>query len=211
MQQSRQSECLKRILANIKAGKNSLVWRKNVFNYVEIISESYVIIYLNELSPVKSKLIQLISAVQEARGRKVPSASEFQRMTIDDLKEMLFKKASGVKVVVAFNHFERLTPSVSRFWLSVAGHERIVFLGSVCGNFRKEVYGFYKTFDVVNHDLMQDEGSGSEMDITMPFVLAVGVFVFVCFAKVSLIGSTVLVSSLWFAFLVIRTLMYLIK
>jgi hypothetical protein len=209
--QSKQPDCVKKILENIKAGKSSLVWRKNVFNYVEIISESYVTVYLNELSPIKSKIIQLIFAIQEIRDRKVPESSQLQRMTIEELKEMLFKKSSGIKVVVVFNHFERLTPSTARFWLSVSGHERIIFLGSVCGNFKKEAYGFYQSFEVVNQKVMKSEGSGSEMDITIPFILVVGAFIFICFLKVSLIGSVMLVSALWFAFLVVRTLLYLIR
>ena len=209
--QRRQPECLEKILGNIKEGKNSLVWKKNAYNYVEVVSEIYSVVYLNELAPIKSKLIQLISTIQETRDRKAPTPTQFQRMTIEELKEMLFKKASGFKVVVVFNHFERLTPATSRFWLSVSSHERIVFLGSICGNFKKEVFGFYQTFEVVNERLMKNEGSGSEMDITMPFVLIVGAFIFICFLKISLIGSVMLVSALWFAFLVVRTLLYLIR
>ena len=209
--QTRQPECLEKILGNIKEGKNSLVWKKNAYNYVEVVSESYSVVYLNELAPIKSKLIQLISTIQEIRNRKVPTSTQFQRMTIEELKEMLFKKTSGFKLVVVFNHFELLTPATSRFWLSVSGHERIVFLGSICGNFKKEVFGFYQTFEVVNEKLMKTEGSGSEMDITMPFVLIVGAFIFICFLKISLIGPVMLVSALWFAFLVVRTLLYLIR
>ena len=119
----KQTECLEKILKNIKAGKNSLIWKKNVFNYVEGVSKRNAVVYLNELAPIKSKLIQLITAIQEIRDRKVPTPTQFQRMTIDELKEMLFKKASGIKVVIVFNHFERLTPSTSRFWLSVSSHE----------------------------------------------------------------------------------------
>ncbi|MBP2045298.1 hypothetical protein [Methanobacterium aggregans] len=209
--QTRKPDCLEKILENIKAGKNSLVWKKNSFEYVEAVSESYAVVYLNELAPIKSKLIQLISTIQEIRDRKVPTSTQFQRMTIDELKEMLFKKSSGIKVVIMFNHFERLTPSTSRFWLSVSSHERIVFIGSICGNFKKEVFGFYQTFEVVNEKLMKNEGSGSEMDITMPFILVLGAFIFICFLKVSLTGSVMLVSALWFAFLVVRTLLYLIR
>jgi len=182
-----------------------------VFNYVEGVSKRNAVVYLNELAPIKSKLIQLITAIQEIRDRKVPTPTQFQRMTIDELKEMLFKKASGIKVVIVFNHFERLTPSTSRFWLSVSSHERIVFLGSICGKFKKEVFGFYQTFEVVNQKLMKAEGAGSEMDITMPFILVLGAFIFICFLKVSLTGSVILVSALWFAFLVVRTLLYLIR
>ncbi|SCG85966.1 hypothetical protein [Methanobacterium congolense] len=209
--QPRKPECLEKILENIKAGKNSLVWKKNAYNYVEAVSESYAVVYLNELAPIKPKLIQLITAIQETRDRKVPAPTQFQRMTIEELKEMLFKKVSGFKVVLVFNHFERLTPATSRFWLSISGHERIVFLGSICGNFKKEAFGFYQTFEVVNQKLMKSEGSGSEIDITMPFVLIVGAFIFICFLKISLIGSVMLISALWFAFLVVRTLLYLIR
>jgi hypothetical protein len=58
------------------------------------------------LTPVKHKLIQLITEIQTHRDRKVPKDTELTRMTTEDLKQMLFKKASGIKVVIAFNHLK---------------------------------------------------------------------------------------------------------
>lgn len=203
-------ECLKRTLEELKTGRNVLIWKQNVFNYTREVEKRYCTIFLNELSPVKSKLIQLIIAVQLHRQRKVPSESELERMTVDHLKNMLLKKV-GMKVVIAFNHFERLSPSTARFWLQISGHEKVVFLGSLYGKFKKDAYGFYKTFKVINKEVMESEGPGSEIDITLPFILLVGAFFFISYLKISTTQTATMIGAVWFAFLVIRSLMYLVR
>lgn len=207
----KQEELLKKSLENIKKGKNSLVYRKNVYKLVKGLQSSYLTVYINELTPVKHKLIQLITEIQTHRERKVPKDTELTRMTTEDLKQMLFKKASGIKVVIAFNHFERLTATTARFWHSVSGHERIVFIGSLFNGFKKDAYGFYKTFEVINEAEMKEQSPAGEMDITIPTVVICGALVFICFLKISYIGSEILIGAIWFTFLLARTLLYLAR
>ncbi len=207
----KQEELLKKSLENIKKGKNSLVYRKNVYKLVKGLQSSYLTVYINELTPVKHKLIQLITEIQTHRDRKVPKDTELTRMTTEDLKQMLFKKASGIKVVIAFNHFERLTATTARFWHSVSGHERIVFIGSLFNSFKKDAYGFYKTFEVINEAEMKEQSPAGEMDITIPAVVICGALVFICFLKISYIGSEILIGAIWFTFLLARTLLYLAR
>ena len=205
----KKEELLNHCLENIKKGQNSLIYKKNVFTLVKDLEKHYLTVYINEPSPVKHKLIQMITQIQTRRDRKVPKESELTRMTTEDLKMMLFKKASGIKVVVAFNHFERLTATTARFWHSVAGHERLVFIGSLFTKFKKEAYGFYKTFEVINEAEMREQSPAGEIDITLPTVIACGALVFICFLKISFISSEVFIGAIWFAFLLARTLLYL--
>lgn len=207
----KKEELIKNCLENIKKGQNSLIYKKNVFTLVKELEKHYLTVYINEPSPVKHKLIQMIIQIQTHRERKVPKESELTRMTTEDLKQMLFKKASGIKVVVAFNHFERLTATTARFWHSVAGHERLVFIGSLFTKFKKEAYGFYKTFEVINEAEMREQSPAGEMDITLPTVIVCGALVFICFLKISFISSEVLIGAIWFAFLLARTLIYLAR
>lgn len=206
----RKEDILPEVFQNIKKGKNSLLWKKNVSSLLPEVSDRYLTVYLDELAPVKSRLVNLIIAIQTYRNRKVPKEAELSRKTTDDLKQMLFRKASGIKVVIVFNHFEHLTPSTARFWLNVSEHERIVFLGSLFGKFKKEAYGFYKTFEVINKSKMEEQRPTSEMDITIPFLLICGALVFVSFLKISMVSSYALLSSIWFTLLLIRTLLYII-
>jgi len=204
-------ELLKHSLENIKKGQNSLVYKKNIFKLVKELEKSYLTVYINELTPVKNKLIQLINEIQTYRERKVPKESELTRMTTEDLKQMLFKKASGIKVVIAFNHFERLTATTARFWHSVTGHQRIIFIGSLFSSFKKEAYAFYKTFEVINEAEMKEQSPAGEMDFTLPTIIICGALIFICFLKISYIGSETLIAAIWFAFLLTRTLLYLAR
>jgi len=202
----KKKDSLPELFKNIKKGKNSLLWKKNVSSLVTEVNETYLTVHLDELAPVKSRLVKLIIAIQTQRKRKVPKEAELSRKTTEDLKQMLFRKASGIKVVIIFNHFEHLTPSTARFWLDVSKHKRIVFLGSLFGRFRKEAYSFYKTFDVINKSKIP----GSEMDITIPFLLICGAIIFVSFLKISIVSSNALISAIWFSLLLTRTLLYVI-
>jgi len=206
----KKKDILPELFKNIKKGKNSLLWKKNVSSLLTEVNETYLTVYLDELAPVKSRLVKLIIAIHTQRKRKVPKETELSRKTTEDLKQMLFRKASGIKVVIVFNHFEHLTPSTARFWLDVSKHKRIVFLGSLFGRFRKEAYSFYKTFDVINKSKMEEQRPGGEMDITIPFLLICGAIIFVSFLKISIVSSNALISAIWFSLLLTRTLLYVI-
>lgn len=203
-------EILTGILENIKSGQNTLIWSQNTLSYVSQIQEKYkYTVYINEIAPVKTKIVEIIIKLSELKERKtIKTESELNKFTVVQLKDILKKIVHHDKLVIIFNRFENITKSVAQFWLSLSGYKYIVFLGSIWGNYKKEAYGFHKTFKIANKK--EKEKYGSEMNVTIPFILVIGAFVFFILFKLSIISSSEQMSAVIMAILIVRSLMYFV-
>jgi len=199
------------ILENIRSGKNTLIWKQNTLTYVTQIQDKYkYTVYINETAPIKTKIIEIIIKLSQLKGRvKIETESELNKFTAIQLKEILKKRVQKDKLVVVFNRFENITRSVAQFWLSVAGNKHIVFVGSVWGSWRKELYGFYKIFELINKE--EREESRAEMNVTIPVILLIGAFVFVVLFKLSIISSDKAMSAIIMSILITRSIIFFIK
>jgi hypothetical protein len=203
-------EILERIFENIKNGKNSLIWKKNTLNYVDLIKEKYRTVYINETDPIKSKMIKIIREVSRIEGiKKIETEEQLSKKTKDQLKELLKKRNKRNKLVIIFNHFERLTRTSAQYWMSVTGNKHIVMIGSSFGIHKKEAYGFYKTFELINKE--EQEESRAEVNVTIPFILVIGAFTFAILFKLSLTSSREMMTAVIMAILVTRTILYFVK
>ena len=203
-------EILERILENIKNGKNSLIWKNNTLNYVDLINQKYRTVYINETDPIKSKMVKIIIEVSRIEGiKRVESEEQLLKKTKDQLKELLKKRNKKNKLVIIFNHFERLTRTSAQYWMSLTGNSYIVMVGSNFGIHKKEAYGFYQTFDLINKE--EQEESRAEINVTIPFILVIGAFVFAILYKLSLISSDKMMTAIIMSILVTRTILYFVK
>lgn len=201
-------EIIDRILENIREGRNSLIFKQNTVKYLPFIKEKYRAVYINETSPIKPKMANIIIEVSKMEGRKnIETFEELQKPTALQLKEILKTRNRQHKLVIVFNHFEKLTPTSKDYWMSLAGDKDIVLVGSQFGNFKDKLYGFYKLFEIVNKKEKEEQ---QEINITVPVMVGFGFIVFACFIKVSIM-STELLFIIFFAFSSIRFLMYFMK
>ena len=203
-------EILERIFENIKNGKNSLIWKKNTLNYVDLIKEKYRVVYINETDPIKSKMIKIIIEVSKMQEiKKIESEEQLAKKTKDTLKELLKKRNKKNKLVIVFNHFERLTRTSAQYWMSITGNTHIVMVGSNFGVHKKEAYGFYRTFDLINKEELEE--SRAEMNVTIPFILIIGALIFLILYKLSLISSNDTMTAIIMSILITRTILYFVK
>ena len=201
-------EITDRILENIKEGKNSLIWKQNTINYLPFIKERYRAVYINETTPLKPKLANIIIEVSKMEGRKnIETFEELQKPTVPVLKETLKSRNRHHKLVIVFNHFEKLTPTAKDFWMSLSGDKYIILVGSQFGTYKSHLYGFYKLFEIVNKKEREEQ---REINITIPVMVGLGFIAFVCFIKVSIM-NTELLFIIFFSFSLIRFLMYFAK
>lgn len=201
-------EITDRILENIREGKNSLIWKQNTLNYTPFIKERYRTVYINETSPIKPKMAQIIIEVSKMEARKtIETPAELQKKTQIELKEILKTRNRKNKLVIVFNHFEKLTPTNKDYWMSLAGDNHIVLVGSIFGAYKSQLYGFYKLFEVVNKTEREEL---REINVTIPVMVGLGFIAFICFIKVSIM-NTELLFIIFFSFSLIRFLMYFIK
>lgn len=201
-------EITDRILENIREGRNSLIWKQNTLNYTPFIKERYRTVYINETTPIKPKMAQIIIEVSKMGAKaNIETAAELQKKTQIELKEILIKRNRKNKLVIIFNHFEKLTPTNKDYWMSLAGNNHIVLVGSQFGSYKTHLYGFYKLFETVNK---KEKAEQQEINITIPVMVGVGFILFICFIKVSAM-NTDLLFIIFFAFSAIRFLMYFMK
>ncbi|MBU4535703.1 MAG: hypothetical protein KKF16_07755 [Euryarchaeota archaeon] len=118
-------------------------------------------------------------------------------------------KTARKKVVVIFNHFERITASVARAWLSISEFERVILVGSLFGRFKKGAYGLYKVFEVVNEDDMEE--SFDEVDISIFVFGGISVLIFLAFLRVSLRFAFEVTGAFWLAVIVFRTFIFVAR
>jgi hypothetical protein len=203
-------EILEQIFENIKEGKNSLIWKKNTYEYVDLIKGKYRAVYINETDPIKSKMIKIIIEVSKLEEiKKIETEEQLSKKTKDQLKALLHKRNRKYKLIIIFNHFERLTRTSAQYWMSLTGNPYILMIGSTFGTHKKEAYGFYKTFELINKE--EQEDSKAEMNVTVPFILVIGALVFAILYKLSLISSDKMMTAIIMSILVTRTILYFVK
>jgi hypothetical protein len=204
-------ELLNGILENIRAGKNTLIWKNNTLPFVVQVQDKYkYTVYINETAPIKPKITEIIIKLSQLKGRKnIETESELLKLTAIQLKEILKKRVQKDKLVIIFNHFENITKSVAQFWLSISGNKHIVFVGSVWGTWKKEAYGFYKVFNLINKE--EREESRAEMNITIPVIIILGGFIFAVLFKLSIISSDKAMTSIIMSILITRSILYFVK
>lgn len=86
----------------IDEGANLIFYKKSVFHCYEELEADYLCIYFNEPTPVKGKLVKIISELSEEKK------TTLNRKTIVELKEELVKELAYERLIITFNHFERL-------------------------------------------------------------------------------------------------------
>ena len=93
--------------------------------------------------------------------------------------------------------------------MSLSGNPHIIFVGSNFGLHKPEAYGFYQTFDLINKE--EQKESRAEINVTIPFILIIGTFVFVILYKLSIISSRGTMTAIIMSVLITRTILYFVK
>ena len=91
------------ILEKTNNGENIIFYNKSVFDCYEELQDDYVCIYFNEPTPVKIRLIKMINMLSGVRD------ASLNRLTIAELKDLLIRELEYKRLIIFFNHFERLT------------------------------------------------------------------------------------------------------
>ena len=112
------------IYSCVNDGKSVLVYREDVHKFLPDLSNRWTTIFIKEPVPPKSKLVDIASKLgYENKDR-------LRRKTIEELKELLEKKTKNKKVVILFNHFERMTQLGSDTWNFLMNLDSIIVVAS---------------------------------------------------------------------------------
>ena len=92
-----------KIEEKLDSGMNIIFYNKDIYPLFKKLNKEYRCIYFNEPVPVKMRLIE---SIEKVSGNKKLSLS---RLTISELREVFIKELAYERIIIIFNHFERLT------------------------------------------------------------------------------------------------------
>lgn len=188
----------------IDDGKNLIFYKKSVFDCYEELEDDYLCIYFNEPTPVKGKLVKIISELSEEKK------TALNRKTIVELKEELVKELAYERLIITFNHFERLTKSAVQVFQYLNSLKNIQFICSFSNDFKPGIYPFYKRFELVNKEEYKEDGVKDEINVTYALYILISAYCFFIYLKgiSSVYSIFMIIGGIWFALLIFRTLVY---
>ncbi len=192
------------ITEKINDGKNLIFYNKSIFDFYEALKDDYLCIYFNEPTPVKVRLIKLINELSPDNKHSL------NRLTIAELKDILVKELTHERLIITFNHFERLTKRTVEVYQYLNSLNNIQFICSFSQNFKPEVYPFFKRFELVNKEEYKEKGVKDEINITyFVYALLSLIFFFVYIkASSSLFMAALLMGGAWFSLIIFRTFVF---
>lgn len=193
-----------KIEEKLDSGVNIIFYDKDIYPLFSRLNEEYRCIYFNEPVPVKMRLIELIEKVSSNKRLSL------RRLTISELREIFVRELAYERIIIMFNHFERLTKRSVEFYQFINSLPNVTFICSFKRNFKPEVYPFFKTFFLVNQDEYHQKNSKDEINVTYTIYLILSCLCFVVYLKTatSLFMAFLLIGAAWFALIIFRTFIY---
>ena len=188
----------------IDDGKNVIFYQKSVYDCFNELQEDFLCVYFSEPIPVKVRLIKIIQELNSDDARTL------NRKTITELKEILLKQLKYERLIICFNHFERLTKRTVQIYQSLNSLTNVQFVCNFQKNFKSELYPFYKTFILANPEKYELKNSKNEINITYAVYILISIYVFFIYLKTtsSIYMAFILIGAAWFALIIFRTLVF---
>ena len=191
------------ILEKTNNGENIIFYNKSVFDCYEELQDDYVCIYFNEPTPVKIRLIKMINMLSGVRD------ASLNRLTIAELKDLLIRELEYKRLIIFFNHFERLTRGSVQVYLYLNTLANIQFVASFSADFKPELYHFYKQFELGNPGDCEVKVR-DEINVTYSVYILLSLICFFIYLKTasSIFNAFILLGAAWFALIIFRTLFF---
>lgn len=189
----------------INKGKNLIFYDHDVKPCYDKLKDKFLCVYLDEPTPARIRLIEI--------GYKVNKSSKvnIKAFSIPELKKLIISEVGDDKLIIIFNHFERLNNLSLRPYYDLNEQENIQFICNFKENFKKQIYPFFKKFELVNKSKYKKENNRDEINVTYAVYVLISVYCFLLYMKISYSVYTafILVGGIWFALIIFRTLVYL--
>lgn len=193
------------IMEKISEGNNIIFYNKSVFDCYNKLKDDYICIYFNEPTPVKVRLIKIINELSDENKLSL------NRLTIDELKEILVKELEYERLVITFNHFERLTKRTVQVYQYLNTLKNIQFICSFSQDFKPEIYPFFKRFELVNQKEYEEKGVKNEINVTYALYIILSIYCFFIYLKsvLSIYSIFTVIGGVWIALIIFRTLVFI--
>lgn len=187
----------------IENGKNLIFYDKDVKPCYDELKDDYLCVYFDEPAPARIRLIEILYKLKkEAKFKK--------NISIPELKKLIIKELGDDKLIIIFNHFERLNNQSVRPYYDLNENDNIQFICNFTQNFKKQIYPFFQTFKLINSAKYKKEVVKDEINVTYAIYALISIFCFLFYMKISssICMAVILTGGVWFALIIFRTLMY---
>jgi len=195
-----------KILDKIDKNTNIIFYDKNVYKCYTKLKEDHICVYFKEPTPIKGRLIEIINTI--GRNDKNP----LNPMTIPELTDLIINDPEYDRLIIIFNNFERLTKRTVQVYQQLYTSPNIQFICSFSEQFKKEIYPFYKQFELVNNEEYEKNSTSNEINVTYVFYIIITLYCllfYLKFASSALQNVYVLIGAIWFVLIIFRTLFYM--
>lgn len=192
-----------KITGCVSRGRSVILYKHNMAQVVKFLSDKWTVLYLAGPTPPKSRLVELL--VMMGLGTK----DALGRLTIEELKEKFSEETKNKKVVIALNHFEKMTKSSVELFHFFLNNPKVTLVCNYDNNFKDYAYGL---FTKMEHFI---EERDEEINITFTLFWLVASLCVIFYLKlafaVSSMWSVIILAALWFGLTIFRTLTFLLK
>lgn len=195
---------LLRIKNHINQGQNLLFYNKDVHEIYKQLNNDHICAFFNDPSPIKARLIECIERVV---NQKEPALN---RLTVPELIKILLVKLNSQILVILFNNFHTLTRRLVGVYQELNRYENIIFICGLEKDFKKEAYGFFKTFKLVNLEQYKMETGKDEINVSYSIYFFLGLIGFIIYLKTATSANmaAMLLGGAWFGLIIFRTFVY---
>lgn len=185
----------------VRENKSVIIYKEDVHKFLPDLANRWTAIFIGDPVPPKQKLIDI------AQKLGLENKDRLKRLTIEELKELLEAKTKNKKIVILFNHFERMTQLGADTWGFLNSLNSFILVASYYKNFKSVAYTLFQQFEHIK------EEKHEEIDIKysiFAIITAMCIFSYMKIASlnIGLIAFTLL-ATIWFGLIIFRTFIYL--
>jgi hypothetical protein len=186
----------------IEKGNNLIFYDKDVNPCYDVLKDEYLCVYFDEPTPARIHLIEIVNKIR--KGKKFKKSS-----SIPEIKKFILKELGKDRLIIIFNHFERLNYQSVRQYQDLNENKNIQFICNFTQHFKEQILPFYQTFVLINKSKYKDTKI-DEINVTYPVYILISLFCFLLYMKISSTSydTFTLMGGVWFALIIFRTLMY---
>ncbi|MCK9150488.1 hypothetical protein MXE27_00855 [Methanobacterium alcaliphilum] len=179
------------------------MFKKDVKTLIPEISARWTTIYLAEPVPPKLRLVEILSKL--GAGKK----ETMKRFTIEELKDKIESETKNKKVIIAFNHFEKMTKTGSQAFEFLIDLPSIILVCSYQNHFRDHAYTLFTRMESFKDE--KDE----EVDIKLAVFAVITFLCIFSYLKLafSFAGTMAfgVLAATWFGLMIFRTFLFFCK
>lgn len=184
----------------IKKDKHLLLYKQPLYNIYKIHDKKYNPIYISTPKKGKTAIELILKKVDE---------KQHKNMTISSLIDEINKQTEDKQLHIFLDHFEHLTRRELTYYRQLSENKNITIIANITEDQDLIDEEFLQKFIIVDDKFYTNRSLSINKQFSLLLVFTI--LVFLLFLKIQLSIVGIIVSTLWFTFLMYRSFYYMIR